>query len=181
MSLRSCTLLITSLTSPAKFTKFLSTEALRAFTDSVCCSRLPSILAILPSSFPMASDMAPTFFTNSCVRAFIAWATTKDCFVSSVRTLGLWATGVWTAIPLLLVLAVTGEGEGEAVVGFMANTGSFSPGSPLLSVPSADFGPASMAERSASRLDAAFDWGDVISRDFVRARRAWRAASPPSG
>ena len=48
----------------------------------------------------------------------------------------------------------TGDGTG-----FIANTGSLSPGLPLRTVPSAEVGPASILERSASRLLAAFCGG----------------------
>ena len=49
--------------------------------------------------------------------------------------------------------------------GFIAMTGSLlEPGLPRLSVPSADVGPANIADKSASKFDAALD--SVIVRSF---------------
>ena len=51
--------------------------------------------------------------------------------------------------------------------GFIAMTGSLlEPGLPRLSVPSADVGPANIADKSASKFDAALD--SVIVRSFSR-------------
>ena len=72
LSFKSCTLLTISLTVDPRVSKFLSAEALRAFTAMVCCSTFCSILSSLSSIFWKLWVIKSTLPRNSSVRALRA-------------------------------------------------------------------------------------------------------------